>query len=368
MPKVSVVMSSYNHARFIGQAINSVLNQSYTDLELVIVENGSTDNSITVIKSFSDPRIKLHELTTNRGGSEGMNTAIEYSTGEYIALLNSDDYFLPDKLSKQIAELESKPHLGAVFGLCRVVDERGAPHPDTFRQTLFKTRWPDHLSYLKYFLFHGNCVCHPTAVIRRSAYDQTGTFDTRLRRLLDFDYWIRLFSRYETQVIDEELAAHRFLDDESNESGMRPEVWAASRWEYFHILYHYLYLDTDLFSRIFTSEIASLELDGLDRLVQLGRIAVSAQHISAQAFGLELLYDAVTLKLPGITAKEVQELSGSLDIYGVTKYYYLETTNVALANELATSRASLHAVYNSKSWKLTQWMRDVMTLIRSYVY
>ena len=360
-------MSSYNHARFIAQAIDSVLNQSYTDLELVIVENGSTDNSITVIKSFSDPRIKLHEFTTNRGGSAGMNAAIEYSTGEYIALLNSDDYFLPEKLSKQIAELESKPHLGAVFGLCRVVDERGAPHPDTFRQTLFKTRWPDNFSYLKYFLFHGNCVCHPTAVIRRSAYEQTGNFDTRLRRLLDFDYWIRLFSRYEIRVIDDELAAHRFLDDESNESGMRPEVWAASRWEYFHILYNYLNIDTAIFSRIFASEIASLELNGLDRRVQLGRIAVSAQHVSAQAFGLELLYDAVTLKLPGITVQEVQELSGALDIYGVTNRHYLENVNVALANELDTLRAHLHVVYNSKSWKMTQWIRTVMIVIKSNI-
>ena len=359
-------MSSYNHARFITQAIDSVLNQSYTDLELVIVENGSTDNSITVIKSFSDPRIKLHEFTTNRGGSAGMNAAIEYSTGEYIALLNSDDYFLPDKLSKQIAELESKPHLGAVFGLCRVVDERGAPHPDPNRQYLFRNRYFDRLSYLNYFFFQGNSICHPTAVIRRSAFQRVGTFDTRLRRLIDLDYWIRLLALYDVTVLDAELAAHRFLDDESNESGARPEVWAAARWEYVHILRHFTELDDPTFTAVFQKDISALALAGLDRRVQLGQIAVSAQHISAQAFGLSLLYEAITHQLPGVTASHVQELAGSLDIFGVAARHHLEITNQRLMEQLYNAQLDLAGIQQSKSWRMTQWARTLLASFKLF--
>ncbi|NBY46520.1 MAG: glycosyltransferase [Proteobacteria bacterium] len=369
MPKVSVVMSSYNHARFIAQAIRSVLDQSFDDFEFIIFENGSTDNSLEIIKSFSDPRIIFHTTKTNQGSSGGMNQAIECANGDYLALLNSDDYFLPGKLERQVKELDANESIGAAFSLPLIVDERGSPHPDPGHIDFFKDRHLDRFSYLHYFFFHGNCLAHPTAIIRRSAFDQIGSYDTRLRRVPDLDYWIRLVARYDIMLIDEELTAIRFLDDKSNESGPRPEVWAASRWEASHVMRHYLNLDNTTFAKVFRNEITSLHLDGLDRRVQLGKIAVSAQDVSAHALGLDLLYEAITHKLPGITASEVQELSGVLDIFGLRVRHSLDlaTQNLSrVSNDLEATRGELQAIKNSKSWRMTEWARNLLRVANSW--
>lgn len=369
MPKVSVVMSSYNHARFIGQAIRSVLEQSFSDFELVITEDGSTDNSVQIIESFQDPRIHLQILAQNQGSAAGINASIARATGEYLAHLNSDDYFLPGKLERQIMELDANASLGAVFSLPQIVDERGSPHPDPGHIDFFKDRHLDRFSYLHYFFFYGNCLAHPTAIIRRSAFDQIGNYDTRLRRVPDLDYWIRLVARYDIMLINEELTAIRFLDDKSNESGPRPEVWAASRWEASHVMRHYLNLDNTTFAKVFRNEITSLHLDGLDRRVQLGKIAVSAQDVSAHALGLNLLYEAITHKLPGITASEVQELSGVLDIFGLRVRHSLDlaTQNLSrVSNDLEATRGELQAIKNSKSWRMTEWARNLLRVANSW--
>lgn len=361
MPKVSVVMSSYNHGKFIGQAIQSVLDQTYTDLELVLFENGSTDNSLQVISSFTDPRIKVHAVPTNIGGTAGMNAAIARATGEYIALLNSDDFYFPDKLTKQITLLDDSPTVSAIFGLCRTVNEQGGDHHDMHRRKVFLTRYTDRITYLRHFFFEGNCICHPTAIIRKTTLDTVGHFDVRYRRLPDFDYWLRLFISYDIIVLHEELAAHRFLDDESNESGARPEVWASARWEYVQILHHFLTLDMATFLAVFGEHIEKHSLHGLDRDIQLGRIAIAAPHVSAQAFGLQLLFEALQKTDAGISVHELHNYTSTLDIYGIGVQHELAVTTEKLAQALA----ELELLHNSKSWKMTAWARRLLASFKS---
>ena len=168
MPKVSVVMSSYNHARFIAQAIRSVLDQSFDDFEFIIFENGSTDNSLEIIKSFSDPRIIFHTTKTNQGSSGGMNQAIECANGDYLALLNSDDYFLPGKLERQVKELDANESIGAAFSLPLIVDERGSPHPDPGHIDFFKDRHLDRFcEYVGWSCLVGNHWVHGLLPIER---------------------------------------------------------------------------------------------------------------------------------------------------------------------------------------------------------
>ena len=362
-------MSSYNDAPFITQAISSVLAQSYADFEFIIVENGSTDESLHIITTFRDPRIKVQVFPVNQGSVLGINAAIAQATGKYVALLNSDDYFLPDKLRLQVQRLDSEPAIGAVFGQCRIITEQDTPHPNPDHNAFFRNRHLDRCGYLRYFFFYGNCLCHPTAMIRRELMSRVGLFDTRLRRLPDLDYWLRILLRSDIAVIDTELAAHRFMDDASNESGARPEVWAANAWEYTAILHHYLALDEQTFERTFHKDLPSRLLSGHDRRVQLGKLATSANHVSGHAFGLRLLYEALTDHASGITASEIHELMGQLDIYGInaratSESLYNEIR--ALQNETQQLQNAISALTSSKMYRYTAWVRRLYRFIQAF--
>lgn len=114
-PKVSIIIPSYNHSKFIGKAIESVLYQTYENFELLIIDDASPDNSVDVIKKYEDPRIKFYGFETNQGAVDTLNHGIINSSSEYIALLNSDDYWEIDKLEKQVHFLEESDSVDCVF-------------------------------------------------------------------------------------------------------------------------------------------------------------------------------------------------------------------------------------------------------------
>ena len=118
-------MASYNHENFVGESIESVLKQTGCDFELIIVDDGSTDGTVKEIKKFKDPRITLHCLEKNQGACIALNQAIQMGRGEYVAILNSDDAFLPDKLRIQEIFLKAHPEVQALFALPQFVDDRG---------------------------------------------------------------------------------------------------------------------------------------------------------------------------------------------------------------------------------------------------
>src|SRR3989344_656448 len=125
MPKVSVIIPSYNHVRYIKAAIESVLEQTLHDFEIVICDDGSTDNTVNEIKKISDKRIKLFTFVKNRGTSATINECLQHTSGEYIAHLNSDDRLLPNKLKKQVTYLDTHSKIGGVFSYADLIDENG---------------------------------------------------------------------------------------------------------------------------------------------------------------------------------------------------------------------------------------------------
>lgn len=126
MPKVSVVIPSYNHAHFIGEAVQSVLNQTEPDLEVIIVDDGSTDESLEVLSSFSDRRVRVISQT-NRGAHAAINRGLGESSGKFLAILNSDDAYDPLRLEKAIRVLEKKPQVGLVGSYIEIVDDQNRP-------------------------------------------------------------------------------------------------------------------------------------------------------------------------------------------------------------------------------------------------
>jgi len=124
MPKVSVVIPSYNHAQFIGQAVESVLNQSESDLELIVVDDGSIDESLEVLSRFEDQRLNIISQA-NQGAHAAINRGLNLATGKYLAILNSDDTYHPLRLEKNVAILEADPEIGFVGSHIEIINTAG---------------------------------------------------------------------------------------------------------------------------------------------------------------------------------------------------------------------------------------------------
>lgn len=292
--RVSVIIPSFNHAPFVAQSIQSVLDQSFQDFEIVITDDGSSDETVDVIRKFRDPRIDLEVSPVNRGAAAAENAAISRSRGEFIAILSSDDYFLPEKLAMQVWFLDEHPDVAAVFGLPRRVDERGNPLAGLGEFTL--PMGPHHQSrqdWLRVFFFAGNCLCHPTVLIRRTAFDDCGLYDPRLASVPDFEMWVRLALRHQIHVLQRELTAFRLLDGGRNESALNPRRARRAQFEMFQVLKHFRKLSADEIRSIFAAEIARFEIDPSQSAGPLlAELASHGPTPSHQLFALDTLFEA----------------------------------------------------------------------------
>lgn len=223
IPLISVVIPSYNHAKYISKALESVFAQDFSDFELLISDDASTDNSWEVISGFSDSRMRAFRQSQNLGPVGNLVFLIKEARGKYVALLNSDDVWYPGKLSKQFHVMNSLPNLGACFTWADLVDVHGreisgteAIWNDVFRQSnRTQGQW------LRHFFFKGNCLCHPSILARREIYETVGFYNPGLKQLPDFEMWIRLVKHYPIHVIQENLVAH--MRDGNNTSAVSPE-------------------------------------------------------------------------------------------------------------------------------------------------
>ena len=200
-PTVSVVIPTYNRAMLLPRVIQSVLNQTFKDFELIIVDDSSIDNTQEVIKSFEDERIRYIRHEKNKGGSATRNTGIKVAQGEYIGLLDDDDEWLPEKIEKQVNKFKSlSDEFGVVYsGFSYVSEEKGKIVSNiipTLRGRLYK-------SLLK------RCIVgSPTPLIKRSCFQKVGFFDETLPSCQDWDMWIRISKCYGFDFVPDVLAKH----------------------------------------------------------------------------------------------------------------------------------------------------------------
>jgi hypothetical protein len=224
-PVVSVCMASYNHATFIRVAVESVLRQSFSDWELVITDDGSSDGTGAVLNGIKDDRVCVEIFPENRSACVALNHCIRRARGRFIAVLNSDDAWAPEKLARQVAFMHEQPRTAAVFTLAAMIDERGQPLPvDHPGQQTFHQPNRDRHEWLRRLIFNGNCLCHPSVLVRADVYREVGLYDECMAQLPDLDMWIRILLRHDIHVLQEELTFFRLLDRERNASGNRPEV------------------------------------------------------------------------------------------------------------------------------------------------
>jgi glycosyltransferase involved in cell wall biosynthesis len=290
MPLVSVIMASYNHEEYVGRAVQSVLDQTLTDWELVITDDGSRDGTAAEIAKFADGRIRFSRFPANRGQFVATNHCLHEARGQYVAVLNSDDVFLPTKLEKQVRFLEDRPEVGAVFSRVRLIDDRDQVWHG---KTMFRAANMSRFAWLNRFFYRGNCVCHPSVLLRRECHATVGEYDERYAQLADFDLWTRLCLHYEIHILPEELTGFRVLPQGANMGSRRPESIRRCRWEHRHILDNFLLLEShaDLL-RVFpeAKRYGDVPRELLPFvLAQLALEAKSGRQIH-QAFALDTLY------------------------------------------------------------------------------
>jgi glycosyltransferase involved in cell wall biosynthesis len=196
MPTVSVIIPTFNRENTIVRAISSVLAQSFSDYEILIVDDCSTDGTVQAVEAIGDPRVKLLIREHNGGAPAARNTGIQAADGEYIALLDSDDEWLPEKLQLQLDDLRRTPHCPVSTTACFL--------DNTSQSCEYHPRLDDN--WLRKALLEFDLYIGSTFLGHRSIFDQIGLFDETLRRYEDPDWLIEYCKRYEVAFLDRPLS------------------------------------------------------------------------------------------------------------------------------------------------------------------
>jgi glycosyltransferase involved in cell wall biosynthesis len=202
-PVVSVIIPTYNRAHLLCRAMQSVLNQTYLDFELIIVDDGSTDNTDKIIKEFQehDKRIKYIRHEKNKGGSAARNSGIKISRGEYIAFLDSDDEWLPRKMEKQEIKFQNAlDNVGVIYSGFSCISESSGKIIAKITPTLRGNVYTN--------LLEGCILGSPTPLIKKICFRKAGFFDETLPSCQDWDMWIRLSKYYAFDFVPDILAKH----------------------------------------------------------------------------------------------------------------------------------------------------------------
>ncbi len=208
---VSVCLPTYNGAVFIEETLRSILDQSYQDFELVVVDDGSTDNTLEIVQSFSDPRIQLHRNPERLGIPANWNRCLDLAHGEFVCVFHQDDVMQPDNLERKVQLLSSDETLGFVHSAVEMLVDESAPSSfadwieDASEDTVF-----EGLEYFRTLLLHGNRVCAPTVVARRHALLEQGGFDQDLGFACDYTMWLRLCLTHRVGFLARPLVGYRW--------------------------------------------------------------------------------------------------------------------------------------------------------------
>jgi glycosyltransferase involved in cell wall biosynthesis len=205
-PLVSVVIPTYNYARFIEATIESVIGQTCSDLEIIVVDDASSDDTAGVVAAIADDRIRYLRHDVNKGPSAARNTGLAEASGTFVTCIDSDDTMKPRNLEVKAKVLQDTPDVDVVFGNVEVVDADGTS------LGIGNRRRADELlpqPVLLRRLLSGNPFHASATVVRRRAYDVAGTYREDLRHAEDWDLWLRMACLFSARYVAEPLVRHR---------------------------------------------------------------------------------------------------------------------------------------------------------------
>jgi glycosyltransferase involved in cell wall biosynthesis len=196
-------MAVYNGEKHLREAVDSILRQTFSDFEFIIIDDCSTDRTAEILATYTDPRIRLSRNDENLGLTRSLNKGLDAARGEYIARMDSDDVSLPERLEKQVAYMDEHPEIAASGTWARDIDAEGRE---------CGTRCLPVGERMKYEFWRPSPIVHPSAIIRASHLGKL-RYDTRLRHAQDYDLWLTLKADHELGNLPEYLLLYRVHPD-----------------------------------------------------------------------------------------------------------------------------------------------------------
>lgn len=329
MPKISVILTSYNHEKYIAAAIESTLNQTFSDFELLIFDDGSKDNSHEIIKSFHDARIKLFLNKENTGAVQMLQQGVKAAAGEYIAVHHSDDMWDVTKLEKQLHFLENNPEYIACFTQAKFIDEYGEVYdlPENHHyKKVFKQKNRSQEEWLHHLFWKANCFCHPSILARNQP--QYFFHNPALFQLPDYFTWVKLLQQKNIYVMEEELTLFRVRRGVQNSvsSWSAEKLVRVNNEEYF-VAKEFLPIlrDEKFFLKVFP-ETEKYLIDGkISTEFAFAQLCIERNSPAHKKLALEILYDLIhnentcsqVKTLYGYDEKAFIRDTGSFDVFGI---------------------------------------------------
>jgi len=199
---VSVVTATYNMGKYLPIAINSVLNQTYPHVEIHVVDDGSTDNTREIMEQYKDDPRVYYYYQENQGQALAKNRGIEESKGEYVAFLDADDMWKPDKLDKQLPLFKTSEEIGVVYSDVAYMDGEGNILPKKSNKNYYS-------GWITQYLFVDNFINFNSTVVKRKCLEELGGFDVSLPMSIDWDLWLRISTKYQFVYLDEPTFYYR---------------------------------------------------------------------------------------------------------------------------------------------------------------
>lgn len=223
MPLVSVIMPMFNGERFVAKSIESILAQTFTDFEFIIVDDGSHDRSVEIANAYAehDERIRVVKLERNLGSADARNQGIAVASGEFIAAMDCDDLSLPQRLQSQIDFLRRNAKIGVLGTGAQAVNEDLKP--------LYPFNLPEGHALIAFNLFVGSFFIHPTVMMRRALLESVGGYKPSQRTANDVELWSRLMWRTRFANLPDRLLLYRFHDAQNHRS--RDAAGKEQAWE-----------------------------------------------------------------------------------------------------------------------------------------
>jgi glycosyltransferase involved in cell wall biosynthesis len=342
MPLVSVNLVTYNHEKYIGEALRSVLDQTFTDLELVVVNDGSTDGTRQCVEACTDPRVVvIHQ--ENQGPSAATNRGLAACRGRYVALMSGDDLCHPDRIRRQLEEYGRGSRRVLFSGVDYVDDDSRPLTGGHFATDLFFKENLTRAEILARLFRQGNYFNAITAFTERDILLEAGGYDTVLLQLQDFDLWVRLVKKYDLWIMPDRLAQYRIRSENQNLSSPEPAKQIASLNEQYLILRRFFDgVPLELFKQAFGAQLKNPQLTmPAEYAAEQALLYLESPHPLGRLIGLEklarLLNDPETS--PTLRAR-----------YGLTPVRFFETLRSANVLNLFAGHESAVFLDTGKGW------------------
>ena len=216
-PRLSICLPTYNGEAYVAEAVRSVLEQSYTDFELVAVDDGSSDRTLDILQACTDPRLRIYQNPHQRGIPGNWNVAVGLARGEYICVFHQDDVMLAENLARKMALFDADPSLSLVHSRAEAVVETGAPERVAEWREKAETDFVEEgEAYFRKLLLYGVCICAPTVMVRREQLAALGGFNETLGYACDYEMWMKLCLEGRVGFLHDTLVRYRWHADNAS--------------------------------------------------------------------------------------------------------------------------------------------------------